>query len=321
VHPSKAGGYICDDQCIGYKSSKICAHTVAAALKSDSVVSFLHWYKGLKSKPNFSALADHGKPPVGKKPHKGVSKRKSRSVHNIVLNSNEEDFSSRVQLDDSGEGSSSSQTVDGSFTSMQSADMGQFSPLSGGSVNQDLHSGTVPYLTLSNSPVSVQNFGYNTFGQSVQNATGPPPLVHIPSVVPPGTVVSSPTAHILFSPIQQERRPSVETQFWLCFVHGNISRCNGCKGKIGRSEANRPLPPPGDIVFHHRETVIFQNPKTGIFQQSKDPRNVYYHALKTCIAPNFLNFNSSHISIDASIQAQLTSAHVQHLYIEFGLKV
>ena len=35
----------------------------------------------------------------------------------------------------------------------------------------------------------------------------------------------------------------------------------------------KPLPPPDDDV-HHRETVIFQNPNTGIFQASHEPRNV-----------------------------------------------
>ena len=33
VHPSKGcGGFVCDGECLGYRSTKICAHTVAAAL-------------------------------------------------------------------------------------------------------------------------------------------------------------------------------------------------------------------------------------------------------------------------------------------------
>ena len=280
----QTGGYVCDDQCIGYKSSKICAHTVAAVLKSGTITSFLRWYKSLKLKPNFSALANHGKPPsVGKKPRKGMSKRGSNNVQDVILNSNEQDFSSRVP---------SCQPVNASFTSMQSTDMHQFSsPFS--SVDQDLPSVTAPLVTLSNSPVSVHYFGCSTMGQYVHNFTGPPPLVHVPSVSTPAKLPLLTT-----SSIQQEPRPLVQTQFWLCFVYGNISRCNGCKGKIGRSAGNMPLPPPGDIVFRHRETVIFQNPRSGIFQQSRDPRNVYYHAWKTCIASCFMDFYSSHISID-----------------------
>ena len=53
VHQSKAGGYLRDDNCIGYKSSKICSHTVAAALKNGTIANFIRWYQTLKGKPNF----------------------------------------------------------------------------------------------------------------------------------------------------------------------------------------------------------------------------------------------------------------------------
>ena len=49
----------------------------------------------IKSKPNFSALAYHGKPPsVGKKLRKDMSKRGSKNVQDVILNSNEQDFNS-----------------------------------------------------------------------------------------------------------------------------------------------------------------------------------------------------------------------------------
>ncbi len=64
--------------------------------------------------------------------------------------------------------------------------------------------------------------------------------------------------------------------FWILTVSGNISRCQGCAGKILRAADGKPLPPP---VLQHKEQVLFQNPKTGTFQLSHDFRNVYYHAL------------------------------------------
>ena len=68
---------MCDD-CLGYKSTKICAHTVAASLKTDKIESFIKWYKKLKCKSNFTVLAESGKPiTTGKKPRKGVSKKAS----------------------------------------------------------------------------------------------------------------------------------------------------------------------------------------------------------------------------------------------------
>ena len=69
------------------------------------------------------------------------------------------------------------------------------------------------------------------------------------------------------------------------------------------TRVKKTLPPPDDIVFHHRETVIFQNPNTGIFQASYEPRNVYYHAWKTCVAAHFCDFNAAmHIRIEEEVK-------------------
>ena len=45
VRPTKGGGYQCDKECLDYKSSKICAHTVAGSLGIEPLVA---WYKNLK---------------------------------------------------------------------------------------------------------------------------------------------------------------------------------------------------------------------------------------------------------------------------------
>ena len=92
------------------------------------------------------------------------------------------------------------------------------------------------------------------------------------------------------SPRLPRERPCVETSF---FIFGNISRCNGCKGKICR-DVNKKLLPPDDIVLGHKEFVVFQNPNSGIFEQSREKRNVYYHPWLTCIAPHFRDFNPDH---------------------------
>ncbi len=121
-------------------------------------------------------------------------------------------------------------------------------------------------------------------------------------------------------PISIDRRPAVGDPFFVCFLHGNISRCNGCKGRIRRAEDKKPLPPPDDIVLRHKEFVIFQNPNSGMFQQTHTPRNVYYHPQRTCVAPHFLGFiPTQHIVTDKSVSARFTQDHLQHLYSEFGL--
>ena len=149
----------------------------------------------------------------------------------------------------------------------------------------------------------------------------PPPLIpSAPVFSPPhgpksAVHIQTPTV------VQQEPRPSVSSPLWLCFVRGNISRCNGCKGKIGRM-GKKPLPPPDDVVLRHKETVVFQNPNTGNYQASYEPRNVYYHAWKTCVAAHFCNFNPAmHIKIEEAVKQGLTAVHIQHLAQEFNIKI
>ena len=122
--------------------------------------------------------------------------------------------------------------------------------------------------------------------------------------------------------IIQQKRPSVESPFWVTFIFGNISRCNGCKGKIHRSIDGKPLLPPEDIVLGHKEFVIFANPKSGNFEQSWDRRNVYYHPKAACILPNFCNFSASqHIKIGTEVKEKLTQTHLVHLHAVFNISL
>jgi len=61
-------------------------------------------------------------------------------------------------------------------------------------------------------------------------------------------------------------KPAVENLFTVVFIDGNISWCNGCKGRIKRGEDGKPLPAPCDLVLRHPEYVVYQNPKTGLFR-------------------------------------------------------
>ena len=75
IHLKVVVDFLYDNECLGYKSAKICAHTVAAALKAGDIEAFVCWYKRLKCKPNFTALAERGKPSTsGKKSQKRCNK-------------------------------------------------------------------------------------------------------------------------------------------------------------------------------------------------------------------------------------------------------
>ena len=37
VKAAKCGGYMCDEECLAYKSAKVCAHSVAVAMKTGNL--------------------------------------------------------------------------------------------------------------------------------------------------------------------------------------------------------------------------------------------------------------------------------------------
>lgn len=113
---------------------------------------------------------------------------------------------------------------------------------------------------------------------------GPPPLIPTPREGLPVyhspssafTTVSGMSSQQLDpgANFSQTQRAIVESPFWVAFIFGNFSRCNGCKGKISRDQNKKVLPPPDDIVFGHKEYVIYQNQRSGIFEQSHDKRSL-----------------------------------------------
>ena len=72
----------------------------------------------------------------------------------------------------------------------------------------------------------------------------PPPLVHV-----------SPQSSLQASPGSSS---SVGQPFHLMFHNARISRCQGCHGQIQQGCSS-----PHDVIFQHKEHVLFQNPGTG----------------------------------------------------------
>ena len=119
VQPSKTGGgFLCDAECLGYKSAKICTHTVAAALKTGDVKAFVCWYKKLKCNLNFTAVAESGK-----KPRKGATKKASKHIHSIIENASELQFKNRAPVNEA----TSTSTTHEQSTVLSTAQMPAFS--------------------------------------------------------------------------------------------------------------------------------------------------------------------------------------------------
>ena len=137
------------------------------------------------------------------------------------------------------------------------------------------------------------------------------------------SVCHSPSGSVVYAPAVTSRpcTTAPEELFWLHFVKGNITRCNGCgKRDLRDVLTGKPKKPPHDLCLRHKEYVIFENPHTGKHQMSADLRNVYYHASVGCVTQKFRNFNpKSNVKVSKEVKEKLTAVHFAYLLDEFGL--
>ena len=72
----------CDDNCVRFKTFKLCSHILAVAEKTDMLQDFLTWFKSQKQSSNLTKLTTHRiLKSVGKKTMKSTSKQKGSSNH------------------------------------------------------------------------------------------------------------------------------------------------------------------------------------------------------------------------------------------------
>lgn len=99
------------------------------------------------------------------------------------------------------------------------------------------------------------------------------------------------------------------------FLHGNISQCQECGGKI-EWEIDGSMPSvSADLIIQHKEFITFKNPNTDKIQQPKYLRNVYYHVKKSCIRQKFPFFNSQQqFHIKNEVRVRLTELHSSYIH-------
>ena len=59
VSKTKKGGISCDDNCLAWKSQRLCSHTLAVAEYLNYLEEFLTYYRKLKVSVNYTAVAMH----------------------------------------------------------------------------------------------------------------------------------------------------------------------------------------------------------------------------------------------------------------------
>ena len=88
-----------------------------------------------------------------------------------------------------------------------------------------------------------------------------------------------------------------------------------------RAPDGKLLPPPDDLVIQHKEQVLFQNPKTGSFQLSRDHRNVYYHIRLACVQRKFPSFQATqHLQAAKEVVSHFAASHKDFLLKEFSVQ-
>ena len=101
--------------------------------------------------------------------------------------------------------------------------------------------------------------------------------------------------------------------FRVHFISGNISVCNGCKGKY------RPLGAPYDICLQHEEWRTFT--PQGSSRQHSRFGNVYYHCSVPCVRVVWPSFIPDLVVVPLEIKAHLQQEHKDYLFVNFGVIV
>ena len=334
--------YRCDKECLLFKATNgMCSHSLVVALLNGQVDTFVAHYAKSKAPVNYGQLAQHGLPLGGKKPskRKASSKRTTSAVKEILSLADGLQRSKRAKRASGGHHVSRSPspllsdhspepmspTNDHSvvFPSNHSDYEPSESPSYGLVAVQTQPSKRAMTEPVSYSPSLVPSdhqrsnspvFGVsapNTMIRSVSNTANflsplsqPPPLVHV-SPRPQSSLQAS-----------LGSSSSVGQPFRLMFYNARISRCQGCRGEIQRGCSS-----PHDVIFQHKEHVLFQNPNSGNWQMSRDLRNTYYHAKFQCLASKHPGFHPSEITVAQDVKNRLNQTHIHFLRQEFGLQM
>ncbi len=293
VPKKKGGGLSCDDDCPQYKSAKLCSHVVAAAEYNKQLDRFVASYGTSKKVPKLTALTTAGMPKGrGRKGSKAPAKRRP-SVP----------VQTRVELYPMTPGSTiglnpSVQVHNVQVSAQQNASL-TVSPLyqptlTSPSTSTSVHPSSFPVPMSSYPPVPMSSY------------------LPMPSTYP-SMPISSPYLHMHSTPSLSGMDPTCGGMypFRLHFISGNISVCNGCKGRY------KKLPPPHDLCLQHEEWRTF-TPQGSVSSQTRFG-NTYYHCNVSCVFAVWPSFVPSSVVIPIEVQACLLPEHKQWLYVNFGV--
>ena len=218
---------MCDEDCLAYKSTKLCAHTVAIAIKTGTLKKYIKWYKTRKcGGVNLSAIAEARKPSTCGKKRKGISKKASKKIKSVVADVDETVW----QYPDGGDDTSDEDLplellLSGSREPCFDCSSDRLAACSSGNQGSNVSVSKPDAINVQPLNAGTLQVDYS----NVEIASGPSPLL-----IAPLSQCVTPRKEYPFSELSQqhEQKPIIESTVWVACVFSNVSQCTGCKGRI-----------------------------------------------------------------------------------------
>ena len=280
----------CQD-CLGYNSAFVCAHTIATSLKLDRLDAFLKWLVTMKRKTggiNYSRAITYGMPTGrGKKPNQAP--RKSSKVRHPSQNS----ITVLPRITTQIPPNPLSQQASSHEPTLASCSSGLPPPIQLPNV---FHHQCAPRPTIPQPQIAPL---------SSANLSELPMIQQHP--------VNYPTP---VNTISQQNYPCPQPDMFLIYLLGmcpkQTSICFGCRNSLKPGGVIGT--PPADLVIVSKMVRTW----THEGQQQSQHANVYFHCVPTCVRQKQPYFQPCHTFIASQIVALLRDEHWQYLNQTFG---
>ena len=283
VQALPSGQYVCDSNCLQWKSSHMCSHTVAVAALNEDLEAFINWYVTSNQGPNLTTLAVHGLP-VGIPKRQRSKCSSSRDTLNTVLRPAVAD---RVHI---------RAHKESSFTSPHPT------------ISQaGLHPSVVPQV-VNPSPSSSSSIQLAQLNQ--------PPIVNSQSATSISGISCTTPVVTQNQTINIHPPLSLPTSnpFFLKFIQGNIRVCQGCRGSLRNLDGSLPQPP-FDLAVARFERRPYRD-KTGELRTPAREQAAHYHLKPTCI---HVVADDIVLNAPSDIMPLLTDVHKEYLRLMFNV--
>lgn len=102
--------------------------------------------------------------------------------------------------------------------------------------------------------------------------------------------------------------------FYVCFIEGNIRKCQGCKSFLGGSDGSVPAPP-FDLCIARAERRSYRD-ATGVLRTPQKEQPAHYHLNLACVRAAPPDFVPASLLVPYNILPTLSTIHRDYLWPE-----